>query len=311
MTDAMNNAARWWDVLGLGAVAVDDLLYVDGYPAPDSKTQVAQRRREGGGLAGTALCAAAKLGARAAWLGVLGDDELSRFSLQDLKRFGVDCSPVIIESGARPHYSVILVDRTSGSRTLLAMHDGVRDVPLHHITETLVASCRVLFVDHHNSQAGIKAATIAQRLGIPIVADIERLTGGIEELIPLIDHLIVSLDFARQLTGESEPANIARKLGAGRTCGVVTCGADGCWSSENGAGANFVKAFQVKAVDTTGCGDVFHGAYAACLAQRQGIDVALRTASAMAALKAMQPGGRAGIPERAGLDEFLRHAIGE
>jgi ribokinase len=293
-----------WDILAFGAVAVDDLLYVENYPEPGSKIHVAERRREGGGLAGTAMCAASKLGARIAWAGVLGEDELSVFSLADLRRYGVDCTMVLSREDARPHYSVIIVNRVSGARTILALHDGVQEFPASHVNEELIHSCEVLFVDHHGMETSIKAAHLARRLQIPVVADIERLTDGLDELLPLIDHLIVSYDFARELTGEETPPNIARSLGQNRICGAVTHGENGCWFAARGAILH-QAAFQVPVVDTTGCGDVFHGAYAACVASGETIADSILTATACAALKAQYPGGRSGIPSRETVRKFL------
>ena len=105
-----------WDVLGFGAVAVDDLIYVDGYPAPNSKMPVRATERAGGGLAGTALVAASRLGPRAVYCGVLGSDELSRFTIEEFRREGVDCAPLLYRAEARPIHSIVIVDRCAGQR---------------------------------------------------------------------------------------------------------------------------------------------------------------------------------------------------
>jgi sulfofructose kinase len=138
------------------------------------------------------------------------------------------------------------------------------------------------------------------------VADIERFPEGIEELLPLIDHLICSQQAARQLTGEDEPEKIARKLAEGRACGDVTLGENGCWWSENGGDANSLPAFKVHVVDTTGCGDVFHGAYALALAEGRTVPDAARFATAAAALKAERGDGWDGMPDRPAVDALLR-----
>jgi sulfofructose kinase len=92
----------------------------------------------------------------------------------------------------------------------------------------------------------------------------------------------------------------------------VTAGAQGCWYSERGGAVNHFPAFQVNAVDTNGCGDVFHGAYAACIAQGESVAQAIQVATAAAGIKATQPGGRAGIPNREALDQFLKeHRLGD
>lgn len=296
-----------WDILGLGAVSVDDLVYVAHYPRPDSKQLIQTVRREGGGLTATALVAAARLGARTAYATVLGDDELSRFTLQELEREGVDCSLIRRQAGARPYYAVIIVDQSSGQRTILYSAEGVTPLPHAEITDEWVAACRVLFVDNRALAAGLRAAELAHARHIPVVGDIELELGpGDLELMAQIDHLLVGLELAAQVTGETEPARSVRALAGQRACCVVTAGERGCWYVEQGGPVQHVPAFRVQAVDTTGCGDVFHGAYAACLAQGESVAAAIQVASAAAALKATQPGGRTGIPDRAAVERFLR-----
>ncbi|MCD6289104.1 MAG: hypothetical protein J7M34_01280 [Anaerolineae bacterium] len=296
-----------WDVLGFGAVAVDDLIYVDHHPLPDSKTTVRDLRREGGGLTGTALVAAARLGARAAYAGVLGDDELSHFTLQAFEREEVDCTPVIHRPGARPIHSFVIVDLSTAQRSILASFHGVVQRPPEAMTEELIESCRVLFVDHTNVPGGLRAVEIAHGLGIPVVADIEFMREpGVEKLLDRVDHLIIGVELAEEITGRADPAAAVKALASpSRACCVVTAGERGCWYAERDGEARHFPAFRVETVDTTGCGDVFHGAYAAWIAQGGDVPEAIRVASAAAALKAMHPGGRSGIPGRMAVLQFL------
>lgn len=296
-----------WDVLGLGAVAVDDLIYVDHYPAPNSKLPIRDRQRQGGGLAGTALVAASRLGARAAYGGVLGDDELSRFTIRELEREGVDCAPVIRRADARPFHSIVIVDRSTAQRSILYTSQGVTELAPDEISHELT-SCRMLFVDHTVVASALRAVELAHQHCVPVIGDIESERDvRVHDLILHIDHLILGIDAAARLTGESEPAAMVRALASGRrACSVVTAGAQGCWYSERGGAVNHFPAFQVSAVDTNGCGDVFHGAYAACIAQGESVAQAIKVATAAAGIKATQPGGRAGIPSREALDQFLK-----
>ena len=184
-----------WDVLGLGIVAVDDLFYVDHFPIRDTKMPMLAERRQGGGLTGTALVAAARLGAKAAYCGVMGTEELAAFTIQELEREGVDCSPVLRQAGARPIHAVIIVEPATGQRTILFTHEGFVAPEPAQITEALVASCRVLLMDGYAGAGGVRAAEIARRLGIPFVADIERMDEPTTQaLFRLSDHLIVRLD---------------------------------------------------------------------------------------------------------------------
>jgi sulfofructose kinase len=298
---------RRWDVLGLGAVAVDDLVYVDQYPMPDIKLPIRAQERQGGGLAGTALVTAARLGAKAAYFGVLGDDELSRFTLEELEREGVDCAPTLRNPSARPYHSIVIVDLSSGQRSILYSADGVMGPELRDIEADLVGDCRVLFVDHTSVGASLRAVELAHAHEIPVVGDFERISDGrLLDLMHQIDHLILGLPMALKTSGEAEPAAAVRALSwPDRACCVVTVGERGCWYSEYGGQVRHFPAFQIQVVDTTGCGDVFHGAYAACIARGDGVDRAIRVATAAAGIKATQPGGRKGIPDLATVDHFL------
>jgi len=299
------------DVLGFGAVAVDELLYVDAYPAPESKVRVRHRERQCGGLTGTALVAAARFGAACAYAGVLGDDELSRYAMACLKREGIDLSLRVRRPDARPAHSTILVDQTQKTRTVLASLEGPIGADPSLPEAEVIRSASVLLVDHHGLEGTLRAVRIAREHGVEVVADFERDPGPpFAKLLARVDHLIVSERFARELTGEREApvAAVAEALWApDRSAVVVTCGAAGCWyvSDATCKAARHFPAFAVDVVDTTGCGDVFHGAYAAALSQREDLPRRAALASATAALKATRRGGQAGIPYRQAVDEFL------
>lgn len=295
-----------WDVMGFGALAVDDLLYVDHYPPANSKTHVRARQRQGGGLCATALVAAARLGARAAYTGVLGPDELSRFAVEELEGEGVDCSAVLYRPDARPIHSVIIVDRSTATRNVFSYSAEMIPRQSDEVDEALIGRCRVLLVDHKAVAGGVRGAQLARALGIPVVGDIEDETvPGVQELMALVDHLIVGHEFAGRVTGESDYAAMVRALSAGRACCVVTAGERGCWYMERGGKVYHYPALPVQAVDTTGCGDVFHGAYAAALAASGSVRRAIAVATTTAGLKTTRPGGRSGIPNWATVARFL------
>ncbi len=297
-----------FDVLGWGAVAVDDLIYVDRHPAPDTKVIVQEELRQGGGLTATALVAVARLGGRAAYAGVLGDDELSRYTVRELEREGVDCSLVLRRQGAGPIHARVIVDRSTGGRCILANRSRCVERPLEEITEALIRFGRILFVDSIAAMSGLYGAKLARALGVPVVADIEHTHEAARALAETVDHLIINQEVAAALTGQGDPAEAVRALAGGGhyTCAVVTAGARGAWYSIRGGPVGHQKAFSVPVVDTTGCGDVFHGTYALCLARGLPLPEAICYASAAAALKATRPGGREGIPTWEALVRFLR-----
>jgi ribokinase/sulfofructose kinase len=171
----------------------------------------------------------------------------------------------------------------------------------------VIQAARVLLVDHYGIEGMTRAAQIARQGGAAVVADVEREDWpGFHELLALVDHVIVPRDLALRLTGAATPADaVARLWAADRRAVVVTCGAEGCWYRGEETGVVHQPAFAVPVADTTGCGDVFHGAYAAALAQGQTLAERIRFASAAAALKASRSGGQAGYPTRAEVAAFL------
>jgi sulfofructose kinase len=304
----MNGVKARIDLLGLGCTAVDELLYVDAYPPADAKVPVRRRERQCGGLTATALVAAARLGAKCAYAGTLGDDEHSRFVIRALAREGVDTRPVVRRLDARPVRSVIVVDERRQTRTIFYDVKEVQGAHPTLPTKRLILSSRVLFVDRFGIEGMLRAAGIARAAGIPVVADFES-TGqpGMDELLKLADHLIVSEEFAFTVTKADHPALAAARLRrGGHAVVVVTCGERGCWFQECGWPLpRHQPSFAVRAVDTTGCGDVFHGAYAFALARGLSLGERIHLASATAALKAMRRGGQAGIPTLREVRRFL------
>jgi sulfofructose kinase len=296
-----------WDVLGLGAVAVDDLISVDRFPNPDEKLPARAFHRLGGGLAGTALVAVSRLGGTAAYCGVLSDDELSRFTLDEFEREGVDLFPIQFSPEARPYHSFVIHDLSTGNRTILFYNAGFLAPDPDAITPELITGCKVLFVDQTVIGTAFKAIDIAQAHGIPVVGDIEiNPEPNIAGFMAEIDHLITGSGFAGRFTGETDPEAMVRAMANNRrACTAVTAGKNGCWYSQHGGPVGWMPAFPVKVVDTTGCGDVFHGAYAASLAFGYNVKQAILIASAAAALKTRQVGGRAGIPHFPAVKRFL------
>lgn len=297
-----------FDILGLGCVAVDDLIYVEAFPPPDAKTAVLRTQRQCGGLTATALVAGARLGSSCAYAGVLGTDELSAYAMAQMQREGISLAHAQQRAEAGPVHSFIVVDEERQTRNIFFDASKAVGADDQQPDAKVIESARVLFVDTFGLEGMIRAARLARAAQIPVVADFERGTGPkFSELLALVDHLILSQTFAQKLTGASDPATAVKLLWtAERKVVAVTCGAEGCCYLSAGAAMQHQPAFKVKAVDTTGCGDVFHGAYASTLARGLSLADRIRFASAAAALKTTQPGGQAGIPTRVRVEEFLQ-----
>ncbi len=298
-----------FDILGLGAVTIDHLLYVDEYPAPDTKHQVRGHQRQLGGLTAIALVAAARFGAKCGYAGALGPDPLSDEAIQAMSRYGIDLSHRVLRDDARPIDATIVVTSRPPTRTILFDASHFNGADPEGPAPEIIGSTRVLFVDHLGAEGTIRAARIARAARIPVVADYESdAAPGFPEMLALADHLILSQHFAARITQETDPAAIARQLWAtDRQAVVITCGTAGAWYVDRAnSEAGYQPAFQVEAIDSTGCGDVFHGVYAALLARGADIAARVRFAAAAAALKASSSvSGPAGVPARADIEAFL------
>jgi sulfofructose kinase len=301
----MNTSAPRYDVLGLGCAAVDDIFHVPAFPAVDAKVRVTRHERRGGGLTGNALVAAARLGARCAYGGCLGTDDASRFIEQNFIREGVDVFHAPRPDGAAVIRSAIIVGQDTGSRNIFYEVEGVIGAHPTLPDESVIVGARVLFIDHYGMAGNLRAARLARAAGNAVVADFE--DDGpppFAEVLALTDHLILSEDAGCRMTGQPSASAAAAALWCSdRAVVIVTCGAAGCWSvtAEHNGEPRHHPAFPVTTTDTNGCGDVFHGAYAAALAAGDGLDERIALASAAAAIRASE----GGFPNRATSEAFL------
>jgi sugar/nucleoside kinase (ribokinase family) len=298
------------DVLGLGCATVDDVIYVESFPAPDSKARVQRHQRRYGGLTASALMAAARLGARCAYAGCLGTDDLSCLVEQNFRREGIDTSHAPRLAAARVIHSTVVIGQDTGSRNVFYEVNGVVGAhPLLPPAE-VIRQARVLFIDQYGMPGNLRALEKARSFGVPVVADFEdEVAPHFRKVLEAVDHLILSQHFACRLTRRASPSEAALALWRrSRATVVVTCGRQGAWSVSNEASGKprHHPAFAVRAANTNGCGDVFHGAYAYRLACGDSLENRLRFASAAAAVKAKQTE----IPSLRAVKLMLRNSSG-
>jgi sugar/nucleoside kinase (ribokinase family) len=294
------------DVLGLGAVTVDFVGTVPAWPGRGVKTMLDDFAICDGGLVGTALVAVARLGGKAAFAGKLGQSEMAQRALDALRQESVDTSFVLETKDAEPIVAFILIDRTGGQRNIFWTRRNVQyPMPGEFAEPDWFKRTRVLMIDFESGRAGIDAARIARQHQIPVVIDVERDELHVAEAMRVSSHIIVSEDFAGGYTGRRHVTEMLAALRSDpHQVVIITRGEKGCVGS-SGAGDFTLPAFPVDVVDTTGCGDTFHGAFALALARGQAVVPAARFASGAAALCATRVGGRAGIPTAEQLQQFL------
>jgi sugar/nucleoside kinase (ribokinase family) len=289
------------DVAGVGSASIDELLYVQA-SRTDDKGRVKARVRQAGGNIATALVAAATLGARAAFVGRLSDREEGATVRADLAAHGVDLRFALPDQQARPVRSTIVVYE-HGDR-FIAFDDVTRIGLLPGDDLTPLLHAQIVLLDTYSLAPTIAAlGTDGSRL--VIVADVEAEVDSAS--LKQVQHLVVPMPFARRITGKTEPAAIVNALwNDQRSAVVVTDGAAGVWFRDaTSANCQHQPSFEVPVLDTTGCGDVFHGAYAVALARGLDMFESVRFAAAAGAICATGRGGRGRLPTEHDIVELL------
>ena len=258
-------------------------------------------RVEPGGQVATALVTCARLGLTARYIGSVGTDDWGKAQMSSLRAENLDLHVRQVE-GAASQAAIILLEKGIGERTILWRRDARLIYPAEELRREMIAGCRILHLDGCDSAAALQAARWAHEAGMPVVMDIDELYDeSTHELLGLVDYLIASADFAE------DPRELADRYGC-RVVGI-THGADGAVFLNRGRLIQS-SAFKVPVADTTGAGDVFHGAFIYGLLQNWALEDVIRFAHAVAAMKCMHIGARRGIPSLPQVQEFLKNCSG-
>lgn len=302
-----------FDCLGFGICALDYLSVLDPYPGLDEKVNVVASSVQGGGPVPTAMATMAKLGAEVAFVGKIGDDYEAMMIQSELKKFGVDVDYLLIDDKVKSLKAFIWVDKNSGKRTVALDKTGMKPVTPKEITFLKDVSFKYLHLDGRDIEANIFLAKKAKKDSSEVILDLGSLRENIEKLFPLVDYLVVSKKFAYDYTHLQDLSQACSELKKiGFKCVVITLSEKGClWADSSEV--NYFPGFKIEVVDTTGAGDVFHGAFIFGLLKKWksengsvGMEKIIEFASASAALKCRKLGGRAGIPSLKEVQDFLK-----
>lgn len=290
-------------VFCLGISTLDYVYSVETLPTRGEKYRSKALAVVGGGCAGNASVAIARLGGRC-WLATrLADDLAGDEIVADLAREGVDTSFARRVAGLRSPVSAILVD-AQGERMVISYSDPEMPEETDWLPPALPDGAQAVLADTRWGEGALATLRLARAAGVPGVLDGDRRPPH-PDLVVTASHVAFSAQALAELSGEEDPrAGLARIAREGPTWLAVTLGKDGVLFVEDGTIAH-LPAFAVEAVDTLGAGDVWHGAFALALAEGQGERAAIRFASAAAAIKCTRFGGRAGAPQRTEIEAFL------
>jgi sulfofructose kinase len=291
-------------VVCLGSVVMDHTFYVDDVVQPPSKNRARNYKLGAGGLAANASIAVSRLGGHCIFWGRVGDDLNGRPLLAALAEQGVDVSECRLAPGGRTPVSAVLVDPV-GERSIYAYRgDGLGNEP-DWLPLARIDTAQAFLCDPRWPEGSARALDHARAKGIPTVIDGEKTeTRILLDLIPRVDHAVFSVPGLANFAPGLKPAEGLRKaLDAGCLVAAVTQGEKGTlWMTREDRRPRTTPAFRVQATNTTGAGDVFHGAYAVAVAERQPIERVMRFASAAGALRARD----GETPTRAMVEELLR-----
>lgn len=298
MATRQRSVGRRVDVVGVGANSIDFVYRLPAYPRPDSpfaKVPISEHLISCGGQVTTALATCAAMGLSASYIGTLGSDRQGGHMRDELRHRGIDASHAITRDAGNP-FAVILLDDREGERVVLWHRDGRLALRPEEVSGEAIASARIVHVDDVDLDASLQAARLARAAGKPVTSDIERTTDAVGALVDAVTIPIFAEHVPAALTGEADLlAALERLRRPHHTMLCVTRGARGALLL---AGHEVMRepGIAIKAVDTTGAGDVFRGAFIYALLRGDAPRDVLRFANAAAAVSCTRIGAMSSVP---------------
>ena len=297
------------DVFGLGASTMDIITLVDHFPKGKEVQQALDMVIQGGGPIATAMVTLARLGARAGMIDVVGDDWRGALIREEFQREGVDIGHIQVSQGCVSSTSSILVTKGDGARAIMYSPGSASEVSLTSAHKAAIESAKFLHVNGRHWEACLQAVRWAREAGVRVSFDggADRYRPALRELVPMTDICITARDFAEKYTGEAELPKAAELIEkSGPSLVVITDGKGGSYVHSRDGKAFHQPAYLFpEVVDTTGCGDSYHGAFLFGLLRGYGLEQTASLASAVAALNSQRLGGRTGLPTHDEVESFL------
>lgn len=289
----------------VGITTQDRIFTLDTLPTVEGKYFAKDFKEQGGGPAATASVACARLGASVDLIARVGDDATGKGIIAELQKENVATENMVVITGATSTQAAIFVD-SNGSR-IIASYPSPNLTPDAGALEQIdFSQYDMVLADVRWQEGALTAFRLAKQAGVPTMLDADTTPQPIDDLVALCTHAVFSKPGLEKFSGMSDIEK-ALEYAASKTDGnvYVTLGDQGYSFFDCGKIVTN-PSFKVNVVDTTGAGDVFHGAFAFALCNKLGITEGLRFAAATAALKCTKPGGRSGIPTYAEVEKFCK-----
>lgn len=297
-------------IIGLGLRCLDISVRVSSLQRREPEEEATDIAIQGGGPAGTAAMAAARLGARAGYVGTVGNDALGELKYRSLADYGVDLQALVRRDAPEQQVALVFISDKSGERTFMP-NRRLRSEPLlaSELDRSYLTAAEILIVDGFHPEAALAAARWMREAGKKVLLDLQKpgcaVPPQMNRLIQLTDILICGEGGLQALTGIGTFEGAAAKvLAGGVKVAVETLGERGSLTVTPHERFT-TESFPVPVVNTTGAGDVFHGAYAVGLLEGKDLRATARFASAAAALTCARMSGFDRIPDRAAVERLL------
>ena len=265
-------------ILCIGMPVRDLTFRVPGVPGRGSKENATHFEEICGGNALNAAIGIVRLGGRASVCGPMGDvrETSSRYIFDKLAHEGIETNHIVHMPGLVTPISAIMID-PSGERTIVTFRDPELWKVSLPPTETLLEDCAAILTESRAAQFCTDLCAEARRRGIPVIVDVDRAMSLREGLLNASSHLVFSSEPLQETADIADDAKALHKIATLTHSFLAgTRGPKGTiWLDENGA-IQETPAFPVHTVDTLGAGDVFHGAFALAITEKQELRQALR-----------------------------------
>ena len=290
-------------ILCIGHATYDITTPVDNYPIENTKTRVQERIECGGGPASNAAYLLGKWGIETYFAGAVGDDYFGKKIRDEFRMVGVNVDYLQFSKEYQTPSAIIISNKENGSRTILSYHNSslkMEDVDIEIEPD-------IILIDGQEYE--ISKKVIEKYPNAISIIDAGRDKKEVIELCKMCNYVVCSKTFAEKVSksviiDKSTLNEVLKKLNnefSGKV--IVTLGEDGCAYKDNEL--VIIPSYKVKSVDTTGAGDIFHGAFTYAIANKWELDKVLKFSNIAGAMSATRVGGRNSIFELKEMEKVL------
>jgi sulfofructose kinase len=295
------------DIIGIENPVMDFNILLEKMPDAGGFGSLKEYSWQGGGNVGSALVAAARLGAKCGIIGIVGDDPYGQFCIDDFKRHNIDTSHLIKDAGNKTSFCICLAEISTMGRSFIAKGGTKRQPTNKELDKKYISTTKYLHLGPIG-QPQVQAAIWAREMGITVVDDAGYFNPDTDEHTDLIDVFVGSEHYYKGLFHDNNYEKNCKAIQKrGPKIVVFTLGAKGCIGLNDDGEYFAIPAYEgLSIVDTTGAGDVFHGAFIFGLMQGWDVKKTSQFSSAVSAIKCTRLGGRAAIPDYVTVQKFMK-----